>query len=151
MTLTMLNLPCKRLNEQICKVLAPMWLSRASTTSGLFLPGLDRNWQRTGAPEATVVSQSRLRYVFAEAYRLTRNEQYLDAVRKGTECLLRDFWPMPRTPRQRRSTPPERRIGNDRTGARKVLRQQRRTEASAAKRLQRRCLIPQPEPRHAPG
>lgn len=88
----MLNLPCKRLNEHLCNVIAPMWLSRASTTSGLFLPGLDRKWQRTGAPEATVVSQSRLLYVFAEAYRLTRDEQYLDAIRNGTECLLRDFW-----------------------------------------------------------
>ncbi|MCC5835183.1 MAG: AGE family epimerase/isomerase [Opitutales bacterium] len=88
----MLNLPRKLWNERLCNILAPNWLEQASTESGLFLPDLDRKWQRTGSSEATVVSQSRLIYVFAESFRQTREKQYSDAVQKGADCLLRDFW-----------------------------------------------------------
>lgn len=86
-----MELPYNWLRASLCRDLAPKWIDRASTPSGLFVPGLDRKWQRSGPSLATVVSQSRLLYVFAEAYRIDGAERYLEAVKSGANCLLRAF------------------------------------------------------------
>jgi len=67
------------------------WRAATVTPSGFLQPALDREWQPAGRQTATLVSQSRLLYVLATGYELTRNEAYLEAVTKGADFLLEHF------------------------------------------------------------
>ncbi len=78
-------------NKLLVNDLGPHWVDAAVTESGLFHPHLNRKWERTGEHSGTLVSQSRLLFVFSEAYRQTGENRYLDAVRKGGEFLLNHF------------------------------------------------------------
>jgi len=67
------------------------WRAATVTPSGFLRPSLDREWQPTGRQTATLVSQSRLIYVLATGWELTRDEAYLEAVTKGADFLLEHF------------------------------------------------------------
>lgn len=68
------------------------WLAAADRPDGLFHAALDRQWQPVGKTVGTLVSQSRLLYNFAIGYQVTGQEAYLDAVRRGSHCLLDRFF-----------------------------------------------------------
>jgi len=69
----------------------PHWLEGAATPAGLFFPRLDRQWRRQPDQVATLVSQSRLLYNFANGYEATGDEPYLQAVRNGARYLIDHF------------------------------------------------------------
>jgi len=65
------------------------WLSAAVTETGFFQTNLDRQWRPAARQAATLVSQSRLLYVFSVGYHVTSDAAYLQAVRAGAEFMLR--------------------------------------------------------------
>jgi mannose/cellobiose epimerase-like protein (N-acyl-D-glucosamine 2-epimerase family) len=67
------------------------WRAAVVTPSGFFQASLDREWQPVGRQTATLVSQSRLLYVLATGFELTRQPAYLEAVVKGADFLLEHF------------------------------------------------------------
>lgn len=67
------------------------WLAAAPTDSGFFRTDLDRQWRPAERQTATLVSQSRLLFVFAAGYEVTGEAAYLDAVRKGASFLVDHF------------------------------------------------------------
>jgi len=67
------------------------WRAATVTPSGFLRASLDREWQPVGRQTATLVSQSRLIYVVATGWELTRDEAYLEAVTKGADFLLKHF------------------------------------------------------------
>ena len=71
--------------------LGPHWLKGAVTDSGLFHAPMDRHWNRISDGEGGLVSQSRLLFVFAEAYRQTGDERYIQAVKQGADYLMEHF------------------------------------------------------------
>jgi len=78
-------------HDHLTGELLPRWLKAAPTPNGLYFPHLDRTWRRREPRSVTLVSQSRLIYNFATAYRLTVDDAYLDACRIGADALLRYF------------------------------------------------------------
>ncbi|MFQ6048764.1 MAG: AGE family epimerase/isomerase, partial [Phycisphaerae bacterium] len=78
--------------HHLVEQILPNWLAHAVTEEGLFLPHLDRRWQRKpGKNYGTLVSQSRLLYNFAQGYALTGEQAYLEAVRRGGGFLIEHF------------------------------------------------------------
>jgi len=69
----------------------PLWITHAPTENGLFFPNFDRTWERRDRDVCTLVSQVRLLYNFSIGYRLTEGSEYLDAVNRGADALLRYF------------------------------------------------------------
>ncbi|RLI13272.1 hypothetical protein DRO35_00610 [Candidatus Bathyarchaeota archaeon] len=69
----------------------PNWLRSSVTSEGLFLPRLDRRWNRLSGDFGTLVSQSRLLYNFSVGYEFTGDEAYLEAVSSGVDFLLSNF------------------------------------------------------------
>lgn len=67
------------------------WLAAAVTPNGFYRPFLDRQWQPRHDQYATLVSQSRLIYVFATSYRMTGDPAYRAAVITGADFLLAKF------------------------------------------------------------
>lgn len=67
----------------------PRWTEAAGM--GLFRCAFDRRWTAASDQTATVVSQSRLVYVFAEASRLTGQQRYRDLVSGGADALIATF------------------------------------------------------------
>lgn len=86
-----LELQTNWLEKLLCDELAPKWLKHAPAVDGLFLPSLDRHWQPQGPALATVVSQSRLIYLFSESYSHCANPAYKKAALDGTDALIREF------------------------------------------------------------
>jgi mannose/cellobiose epimerase-like protein (N-acyl-D-glucosamine 2-epimerase family) len=71
----------------------PHWLRRSVRPEGPFLPRLDERWRPDTEQMATIVSQGRLVYNFATGYRMTGDDAYMTACRKGADFLsaaLRD-------------------------------------------------------------
>lgn len=70
---------------------AGRWLEACPAPGGLFLPEMDRRWQpRTGSC-ATLVSQSRLLYVFSRGAARGGDHRFVRAVESGAEALLSRF------------------------------------------------------------
>ncbi len=67
------------------------WLAAARTPNGFFRSSVDRRWRPAKRQSGTLVSQSRLLYVFATGYELTGERRYLDAVSEGADFLLTSF------------------------------------------------------------
>lgn len=71
----------------------PRWLQRTPAPGGLFLPQLDREWRPQTPQQATIVSQSRLVFNFAQGCALTGDAACRVAVEAGAQALattLRD-------------------------------------------------------------
>ena len=77
--------------DHLLEDVLPNWLKSSVTEEGLFLPHLDRRWNRLGKDYGTLVSQSRLLYNFSKGYELTKNKRYLRAVESGARFLIRNF------------------------------------------------------------
>ncbi len=71
--------------------LLPLWIEKAPTDSGLFLPHFDRRWRSRGDTYGTLVSQSRLLYNFSVGWELTGEERYRQAVEGGAHFLIEKF------------------------------------------------------------
>lgn len=69
----------------------PHWLAAAVDDDGFFHPRLTRQWQRTGEPVATLVSQGRLCHNFAIGYELTGHDGYREALQRGAHYLAECF------------------------------------------------------------
>lgn len=67
------------------------WLQATSTSNGFYRTRLNRYWQPHRAQSATLVSQTRLLYVFGVGYELTHDETYREAVVRGADFLLKYF------------------------------------------------------------
>ncbi|MGC8667639.1 MAG: AGE family epimerase/isomerase [Chthonomonadales bacterium] len=67
----------------------PRWLHKSPAVNGFFEARLDGRWERQSGSVATLVSQGRLLYNFAEGWRQTRQSAYLEAVAKGAAFLVR--------------------------------------------------------------
>jgi len=67
------------------------WLTAAPSSSGLFHPYLDRQWNRTEGGPLTLVSQSRLVYNFARGYEVFGEAGFADAAQRGLEALQTYF------------------------------------------------------------
>jgi mannose-6-phosphate isomerase len=61
------------------------------TASGFLRPRLDRQWRPHAEQHATVVSQTRLLFVQATGWRMTRNAEYRDNAARAAGFLLRHF------------------------------------------------------------
>lgn len=70
---------------------AAHWLAAAPTENGFFRTSLDRQWRPAKKQMATLVSQSRLLFVFAAGYDATGDPAYLEAARKGAAFLVDNF------------------------------------------------------------
>lgn len=71
--------------------LMPRWLAVSQTPNGLFRSHFRRDWTPGGDDTATLVSQCRLLYNFATAFRWSGDARYRDAVARGAGALLRCF------------------------------------------------------------
>lgn len=71
--------------------LIPRWWEAARTPNGLFRPHLDRQWRVVSDAPVTLVSQTRLIYNFAAAYRHSGTTRYLEAAAQGADALLGFF------------------------------------------------------------
>jgi len=67
------------------------WLSAAPSSSGLFHPYLDRQWNRTEGGPLTLVSQCRLVYNFSRGYEVFGEAAFADAAQRGLEALQTYF------------------------------------------------------------
>jgi mannose/cellobiose epimerase-like protein (N-acyl-D-glucosamine 2-epimerase family)/membrane-associated phospholipid phosphatase len=67
------------------------WRAASVTANGFFQPSIDRQWRPVGKQIATLVSQSRLLFVMATGYEMTREPSYLEALRSGADFLLAHF------------------------------------------------------------
>jgi mannose/cellobiose epimerase-like protein (N-acyl-D-glucosamine 2-epimerase family) len=70
---------------------AARWRRLALQPSGFFAVSFDREWRPAGAPNGTLVSQSRQIYVMAAGYAATRDAAFRGAARRGADFLLRHF------------------------------------------------------------
>jgi cellobiose epimerase len=70
---------------------AAHWRKAALQPNGFFATSLDRQWQPVGTQNGTLVSQSRQIFVMTVGYELTREPEYLEAVKKGADFLLQYF------------------------------------------------------------
>ena len=73
--------------REICSLL----YEKTITNEGLFLPWRDFRWDPIGRHYGTLVSQTRMIYNFAEAYKKNHEKKYLDEVKKGCRFLLDRF------------------------------------------------------------
>lgn len=71
--------------------LLPYWQKSATDPNGFFYPNFDRKWQRIGNPVATLVSQSRLLYVFSNGFFVTGDKSLRNIVDSGARFLLNHF------------------------------------------------------------
>ena len=85
------DFPFAWFREHLLADILPHWLKGAVTPNGFFWPQLDRAWARHGSGLGTLVSQSRLLFVFSTGYRLTGDNAYLDATAVGADFLLKTF------------------------------------------------------------
>ncbi|HEY3285239.1 MAG TPA: AGE family epimerase/isomerase [Armatimonadota bacterium] len=69
----------------------PRWLEAAVAPNGAFLPRLDRWWRPKPDQVVTLVSQGRLLYCFAQGWRLTGSQAYIEAVGSGALFLLQNL------------------------------------------------------------
>jgi mannose/cellobiose epimerase-like protein (N-acyl-D-glucosamine 2-epimerase family) len=83
--------------QHLLEDILPHWLAAAPMPSGFFHPSLDRAWNRVAPAHTSLVSQSRLLYVFSVGWRLTGDGRFRDAVAAGVQFLtthMRDpEWP----------------------------------------------------------
>ena len=77
--------------EHLIDEILPRWLTGTQTQNGLFFPHFARDWERRHKDICTLVSQTRLLYNFSVGYRLTKQAEYLEAVNRGADALLRYF------------------------------------------------------------
>ncbi len=77
--------------DHFTQQILPYWLNSAVDPNGFFYPNLGRDWSRSGDPVGTLVSQSRLLFVFSNGYRVTRDPQVLEAIRSGGSFLIDNF------------------------------------------------------------
>ncbi len=88
---THLNKNLDWFRSQLEQEILPCRYNATITDNGFFHANLNRKWEPTGEAVASLVSQSRLIYVFSAGYLVTGKEQYKNAVEKGTEFLLNHF------------------------------------------------------------
>ena len=77
--------------SHLVRELLPRWYAAAVTESGFFHAGLSRKWERIGPETATLVSQSRLIFVFSAGHLVTKDPHYRSAAAEGTGFLLSKF------------------------------------------------------------
>ncbi len=80
------------LRDHFTQQILPNWLHAAVDTNGFFYPNLSRDWSRSGDPVGTLVSQTRMLYVFSNGYRVTGDPQVEEAIRSGGSFLLDYFY-----------------------------------------------------------
>jgi len=72
--------------------LLSIWADRAVCSNGFFDPFFSRTWEQGSEHCGTPVSQSRLLYNFCCAFQLTNESRYHEAVVKGADFLISNFW-----------------------------------------------------------
>lgn len=75
----------------VTEEILPRWLELAPHDNGFLQPHLDRQWRRRPETFATLVSQGRLLYDFAQGWALTGEEPYREAVERGSRFFLEHF------------------------------------------------------------
>jgi len=86
------NIPLSWFKTHFIDDILVNWQRTAPSANGFFYPDFNRKWERCGKPIATLVSQSRLLYVFSNGYLLTKASELLDAVNAGGSFLLESFF-----------------------------------------------------------
>lgn len=66
----------------------PRWLHKSPRPDGGFEARLGRTWEVQPGGVCTLVSQGRLLYNFAEGWRFTREQAYLEAVSRGADFMM---------------------------------------------------------------
>lgn len=84
-------LPLSWFRDHFTQEILPSWLRSAVDVNGFFYPNLSRDWSRTGEATGTLVSQSRLLYVFSNGYLVTRDFHLQEAIRAGGSFLIDNF------------------------------------------------------------
>ena len=77
--------------EHLVDELLSCWYKAAINKTGFFYPNLTCNWNRKAKAIGTLVSQSRLLYVFSQGYLITGKPEYKEAVNSGAGFLIRYF------------------------------------------------------------
>lgn len=86
------SIPFFWFKNHLTKELLPRWYKASVTKCGLFHPCLDREWKKIGGTQGTLVSQSRLLYVFSIGFLKTGNRNYKLAVLNGADFLINHFY-----------------------------------------------------------
>jgi len=87
-----LDLPLPWFRDHFTQEILPCWLKSAVDPNGFYYPNLSREWSRTGESVGTLVSQSRLLYVFSNGYRVTRDPEIIRTIRSGGSFLIDCFY-----------------------------------------------------------
>ena len=77
--------------DHFTKQILPNWLIAAVDPNGFFYPNLNRVWSRSGEPIGTLVSQSRLLYVFSNGFLVTGDPHLQEVIRSGGSFLIDHF------------------------------------------------------------
>lgn len=67
------------------------WVRVSPTSNGYFKSSVNRRWKAKSRQRSHLISQTRLLYVMAQAYEVTRQSKYLKALKKGADFLLRYY------------------------------------------------------------
>lgn len=77
--------------DHFTQQILPSWLRSAVDVNGFYYPNLNRDWSRSGEATGTLVSQSRLLYVFSNGYLVTGDPHLREAIRSGGSFLIDHF------------------------------------------------------------
>ncbi|UCG26905.1 MAG: AGE family epimerase/isomerase [Bacteroidales bacterium] len=84
-------IPFRWFREHFVKDILANWKNASASPDGFFHPGYDRNWNRIGDPVATLVSQSRLLYLFSNGYRIHGDPELKNIILSGAYFILEHF------------------------------------------------------------
>ena len=85
-------IPFSWFENHLTEDLLPLWYKASVTENGLFHSPLDQQWKRMGKKRGTLVSQSRLLFVFSVGFLKTGNPNYKRVVQQGADFLLNHFY-----------------------------------------------------------
>ncbi|HDL19250.1 MAG TPA: hypothetical protein ENH29_09360 [Bacteroidetes bacterium] len=86
------EIPLSWFQRHLTRELLPHRHQASVTKDGFFYPYLSCDWRRKDGGAATLVTQSRLIYVFSVGFWATKNRKYLAAAINGGNFLLRHFF-----------------------------------------------------------
>ena len=86
-----LSLKLSWFKEYLINYILPHWVTQSQTENGLYFVHFGKVWEKQQRDICTLVSQSRLLYNFSVGYRVTGQDEYLEAVNRGSDALIRYF------------------------------------------------------------
>ncbi len=89
--LTRLEIDRRHIRNRLIQGSFAKWVKAAPTSNGYFKSAMNRRWKAGRRQKSHLISQTRLLYVMAQAYEITRQSKYRKQVKKGADFLLRYY------------------------------------------------------------